>query len=261
VSPRAEIERLLEADETRLGDVYRMRKEGLTALEIKDRVGVNSQGFVYSYQRIIDSALDGTPVNGPVARRQVLAALKSLIKRARVFPTSAEGVRLLTANRAAVEAAGAAEDEAVEAEAQESEAAEAKRTLADLSGVEGIYAFSYGWYLEHPADEERDTTFIKVGKARDVGVRIRQHISGARAHMPEPLALVRVYSTRGHDIDSDERIFHRLLTAAGHENPRRVRREVGTEWFLTNTTFLDEVARAIGLEVVFEGQSEFAGED
>lgn len=260
-TPRQEIEELLEADESRLGDVYRWRVDGKTPHEMKDLAGVGTVGFVYNYQPVIDAALDGKPVNGPTLRRTVVSALNSLIKKARAHPISAEGIKLLIANRAAVEAAGAAEDDVTEAEAEEAERALAKKTLADLNGVPGIYAFSYGWYLEHPADEELETTFIKVGKALDIGARIKQHISGARAHMPEPLALVRAYSGESRDVDADERRFHRLLSAAGHENPRRVRREVGVEWFLTNVKFLDEIATAIGLTVEFEGQSEFADED
>lgn len=51
-------------------------------------------------------------------------------------------------------------------------------------------------------------------------------------------------------------MFHELLDAAGHENTRREKRarnknEVGKEWFITNTTFLDKIAKALQVRTLF----------
>jgi hypothetical protein len=263
--PRAEIEQLLEADQSRLGDIYRWRREGKTPQQIAEVVGATNGAFTYPYFFAIDAALDGTVPAARSARRAVLGSLKSLIRKGRQFPVSPEALRMLVEHRAVVEASTAEMDELSAAEAEHEEREQAKRTLADLEGVPGIYAFSYGWYLEHPYDEQRGTTFIKVGRAVDIGRRIRDHtgeMGGDRAHMPEPLALVRAYSKDDLSpvaVVQLEKQFHRLLAAAGHENPRRVIRQVGTEWFLTNTEFLDEIAEVLGLNVLFEGQSEFTG--
>lgn len=234
LGPRAEVERLLESDPSRLGDIYRWKLEGLSRNDIKERVGAKDNAFVYSYEQVISAALNGTTTaNGPTARRSVIGALNSLIKKARAFPLPPEAIQLLVEHRAAVETAGASVDDVAAAQAEQEERDDAVQTLSRMRGVAGIYAFSYGWYLEHPADESRDTTFIKVGKALNVEQRIREHMGGARTHMPEPLALVRVYTGArlGADLDIVEKQFHQLLATAGHENPRwAVGRRVGKEW-------------------------------
>ncbi|RQP12396.1 MAG: GIY-YIG nuclease family protein [Microbacteriaceae bacterium] len=255
---------LLERDGSRLGDIYRWELQGLTKPQMRDLVGAKDTAFIYSYEQIIDAALHGTVrAGGPTARRALVGALNSLIKKARAFPLSAEAIHLLSDRRALVEASTEGEDEASAAAAEQEEREYAAQTLADLEGVAGVYVFSYGWYLEHPADESRDTTFFKVGRAVDVASRIREHMGGARTHMPEPLALVRVYSAEGigDRIAEVERKFHRLLTSAGHANPRwAANKRVGKEWFLTNTDFLDSIADVLGLRTMFIGQSEFVEE-
>ncbi|UUZ45939.2 AAA domain-containing protein [Janibacter limosus] len=51
-SVREEIRRFLSEDESRLGDVYRLREEGLTPAETAERLGVPSVGFAYSYGQL-----------------------------------------------------------------------------------------------------------------------------------------------------------------------------------------------------------------
>ncbi|TAM66467.1 MAG: GIY-YIG nuclease family protein [Microbacteriaceae bacterium] len=169
-------------------------------------------------------------------------------------------MKLLIANKAAIESALKDQDPVVEAEAAAKEEREAATTLASLEGIAGIYAFSYGWYLESPVDPQHGNTLIKVGESLNVAQHIREHTSKARAHMPEPLALIRVYSTGARAVTEVERAFHDLLRTAGHINPRRVGREVGVEWFLTNEDFLDSIAKVIGLRTLYTGRSEFATE-
>jgi hypothetical protein len=262
LSPRDEIRELIATNEGRLGDVYRLLQEGLSPEQIAERLNVATQSFVYSYRYQIDAALDGKPTSGSVLRRQAVSALNSLSKRGRGV-LSPEAVKLLQANISAVENAGADTDPAAEAEADIEAEQSATMTLAELVGVPGIYAFSYGWYLESQVDPERGNTLIKVGQASDIAVRIRQHSSGARTHMPEPLALIRVYSTGARNPLEVEHTFHELLESAGHFNPRRTGksiREVGKEWFLTNEDFLDSIAKALNLRTLYIGRSEFAGD-
>jgi hypothetical protein len=82
-----------------------LTEEGLDPEQIADKLNVASSNFVYSYRRYIDAALHGTPVAGVVFRRQTISALNGLLKRGRSV-LSPEALRLLQANRAAVEAAG-----------------------------------------------------------------------------------------------------------------------------------------------------------
>lgn len=260
LSPRDEIARLLELSEGRLGEVYRLTAEGLTPEQIAERLNVATAGFVYSYRYYADAALDGKPTSGSTFRRQALSKIDGLITRGR-SELSAAALERLLANRASVEQSGVDLNPTLEARADADEARMSADTLSTLAGVSGIYAFSYGWYLERPVDAERGNTLIKVGQALDVAARIRQHTSGARAHMPEPLSLIRVYSLEGRDPLPTERIFHELLDNARHTNPRRAgasRREVGREWFLTNEDFLDSIAKALNLRTLHTGWSEFA---
>jgi hypothetical protein len=259
LSPREELEALIATDEGRIGDVFRLSAEGRTPQEIADQLNVASHAFVYNNRRQIDAVLDGRAVNGPVFRRQTIGVFSNLIKRGRTS-LSAEAMKLLLANKAAVEAAGLDEDPLSEATAAADEEREAASTLASLEGQSGIYAFSYGWYLESPVDPERGNTLIKVGQSVNVAQRIREHTSKARAHMPEPLALIRVYSTEDRDAGHLERGFHELLRTAGHSNPRRIGREVGVEWFLTNEDFLDAIASTLGMRTLYTGRSEFAAD-
>ncbi|GAA1061845.1 GIY-YIG nuclease family protein [Agromyces bracchium] len=262
-SPQQEIEDLILANEGRLGDVHRLSQEGLSPEEIAQRLDVATVGFVYTYRTYAAAALTGRVPGGTHLRRGTISALNSLVKRGR-DELSPGAMQLLQANRAAVERA--ARDEEIspaEAAADVEEKKQAMLTLAELRGVSGIYAFSYGWYLESPVDPARGTTLIKVGRADDVALRIQQHTSGARAHMPEPLALLRVYAQEPGSLTETERLFHDLLEAAGHGNPRRRglnRSEVGREWFLTSEDYLDTVARALKLRTLYLGWSEFGGD-
>ena len=255
VLPRDELAAFIAEQEGRIGDVYRLTEPGLSARAIADELNVETYGFVYQYQAQAAAALDGAVPGGPTMLKSVTSALNGLVKRGRGV-LSPEAFDLLKTNRAKVLAAKEELDPEIEAQAEiEAEETERKQ-LAEFHGA-GIYAFSYGWYLESPVDVERDMTLIKGGKAADVTARIEQHRAGARAHIPEPLVTIRVYATGDLDLDRTERTFHRLLSTAGHDNPRReesvrrMRNEVGKEWFLTNAAFLDAVATALDLRTVY----------
>lgn len=256
-SPLEELERLLETDESRVGDVYRGLAGGQSAQEIADSLNIATSRFVYNYRRRIEALLHGEPVAGTSLRAEVIGGFERQVQRGRTV-LSGDAMALLLKNRASVEAGGDDSDPVAEASANAEELEEAASTLLDLSGVPGIYAFSYGWYLESLVDPERGNTLIKVGKSGDIGQRIRELTSGARAHMPEPLALIRAYTLDDADLGSLESSFHDLLRTAGHNNPRRTGREVGIEWFLTNEDFLDTIAQTLHLRTRYTGRSLFA---
>jgi hypothetical protein len=254
LTPRQELEALLHTDTGRLGDVF--KRADKAPEEVAAELNVQSPAFVYNQRRTIDALLDGRPVDGPVFRRQVLATFRTQLARGRGVLSEA-AMELLLRNRASLEAASIDENPVTAAKAAEVEEQQAASTLRDLEGVPGIYAFSYGWYLESPVDPERGNTLIKVGMSNNVAQRIRAHTSSARTHIPEPLALIRVYGADHRPADKLEHAFHALLSTAGHDNPRRRGREVGVEWFLTNEDFLDTIAETIGLPTIYTGRSEF----
>lgn len=259
-SPREEIEELIASGEGRLSEVFVMTRDGLAPDQIAQQLNVATASFVYSYRIYAEAALNGTVPGGPTLRAQTLSAVNALVKRGQGF-LSPEAMNLLLSNRAALEVAQA--DHPKDASIASQEREDALLTLKELSGVSGIYAFSYGWYLESPVDDVSGNTLIKVGRADDVAARIRNYTSGVRTHMPEPLALIRVYSVPTAELGSTEAMFHELLENAGHTNPRRRgdrRSEVGREWFLTNEDYLDSVAKALRLKTLYLGRSEFAGD-
>ena len=262
LSPTDEIRELLRQDQTRLGDVFRGLEQGLTAQGIAERHNVATPGFVYSYSAYIQAAVEGRFSSSPSVLKQTASSLRTLVRRAR-GAISADAFSLLQGRLTQVEQAV---DEVTAPENVAAEEASENETLSvtdRVMNVPGIYAFSYGWYLESPLDPARGNTLIKVGKAEDVGRRINEHRNLAvRTHMPEPLALLRVYSAHGRNLTEVEQLFHRLLSTAGHDNPRRVlvgrSSEAGKEWFLTNEAFLDACAEACGLKTEYIGGSEFA---
>lgn len=204
--------------------------------------------------------MDGKVTTGATLQSQVTAAVRSFVKRNRAQVSTA-AAQLLVSNLALAEQA-LSELTFSETSVEEPERGDdADVDAGHLDGKAGIYAFSYGWYLEKPVDERSGNTLIKVGQTTDVGGRIRQHRGGARAHMPEPLVVVRVFTAGAADPVTVEKQFHRLLSTAGHNNPRRAstRRanEVGQEWFLTNEAFLDAIASVLGLRTEYIGRSAF----
>ncbi len=257
LDPLGEIRQLLSEDQSRLGDVYRLHVvEGLSPQEVADQLNVETSTFVYSYRAHVDAILTGTVSNGARLRSQTASTIRSLIRR-NSPALSIEALRILNAHLATAEQSTTATDSNTDRNTEIDD--DQNLPIGSLEGKAGIYAFSYGWYLEHPADE-RSNTLIKIGRAEDVGQRIRQHKAGARTHIPEPLVVVRVFSIGNRNLEQTERDFHRLLSTAGHDNPRRIvaqRNEVGKEWFLTNVAFLDAIATALGLRTEFIGQSDF----
>lgn len=254
-----EIRELIRSDPSRTGDVFRGLEAGLTAPQIAELHNVSTYGFVYNYQTRIEAALGDRVPSSRSLLAESAGAIRTLIKRGRGV-LSADALALLQGRLTLIEERIRDLGEPGDALASELADQKVDEATLEFADLPGIYAFSYGWYIEHPT--ESGNFLIKVGRASSVGRRIAEFRSGVRTHMPEPLALLRVYTTASLNLERAEGLFHRLLSTAGHENPRRQlvsrRREVGTEWFLTNEDFLDACAEACGLTTVFIGGSEFA---
>ena len=56
---RDELERFILNDQSRLGQVFRLTRQGLTAKEIAEKLEVPTSNFVWNYSRIVDALLDG----------------------------------------------------------------------------------------------------------------------------------------------------------------------------------------------------------
>jgi hypothetical protein len=77
--------------------------------------------------------------------------------------------------------------------------------------------------------------------------------------LPEEPILLRIYRTDGSPTAPVEAAFHRLLVAA--DPSRSVSRSAGREWFVTNTRFLDEVAKVMKLSIEVVNDADTVGDD
>src|SRR3954447_19477287 len=72
VDVRRELERLLDQDQTRVGQVYRLERRGLSPDQIAKELGVSTSGFVSNARTMARGILEGHVPSGPAASQQVL---------------------------------------------------------------------------------------------------------------------------------------------------------------------------------------------
>lgn len=239
-SVQMEIRLFLSEDESRLGDVYRLREEGLTPAETAERLGVPSVGFAYSYGQLLDALIDGTlPRNSAHLSRQAAGRTRSLLKSKVWSPEARLWLEQLETQLDALAA-----DEGVRA--REEDEARDRTEQAEDEGQPGIYVYALPHYLRYPYDPERGHTLLKVGRSQ-VDVYQRTAHQKRTTALPEDPLLLRVYGTTSEDAPATERYFHTFLEDADHHRNRSTR--AGREWFLTTTKFLDRLAIERGLDV------------
>jgi hypothetical protein len=81
---RHEVEALLEADDTRLGEVYLALQRGLSAEAIAAELEVASSNFVWNYHRIIRAMLDGDLPRAPSVALSAARKFRTLLKSPRL---------------------------------------------------------------------------------------------------------------------------------------------------------------------------------
>jgi hypothetical protein len=81
---RAELEAVLEADKSRLGQVYRAWQRGLDARAIADELEVRTSGFVWNYERIARAVLDGDLPRAPTVALFAAQRYRSILRSARL---------------------------------------------------------------------------------------------------------------------------------------------------------------------------------
>ena len=88
---RRELESVLERDETRVGQVYRLTNKGLTPPQIASELGVSTSGFVSNARSMARGLLEGHVPSGPSAAQQVLSFVqrvagdRSMSEQARTY--------------------------------------------------------------------------------------------------------------------------------------------------------------------------------
>ncbi len=259
---------LLARDTTKLGDVFRLHiQKGMPIPEVAKELDVVTEGFIYSYRQTINAILEGRYPTAAISVRETRDSIAALL-RSDISGLSKEAETILNQrlddlNHLLSQAQPNTSEAAHQTPAIPQKLSPPQQELKvptepvdkkihKLDGKEGIYAFSYGWYLESPMNPDLGTTLIKVGHATDLGQQIRDQEETTASHLPEPLVVVRAYTTDPGQAKATEAHFRRLLETAGHTNPRRLphrRDQVDKEWFVTSTDFLDAVAMALGLRI------------
>jgi hypothetical protein len=236
---RAELVAFLEADDSRLGEVYRALQRGLNAREIAAELEIATPNFVWNYERTVKALLHGNLPTAPTVALGAARKFRSILSSARLSPPTRmyleTNLRELE-RRASDETARVAEDKQAQ---EQTQAAEARQDV-------GIYVYALPHYLRYPYAPESGRTLMKVGRS-DSDVIQRFRAQTRTTALPEEPILLRIYRTELPATTSVEDNFHRLLAAADHS--ASVTRSAGREWFVTSIKFLDEVAKVLKLPV------------
>ncbi len=246
---RTEVERALNEDKTRLGDVWKLSQQGLEPEKIAAELNVSTSGFVSSYKTYIKAIKDGNLPGAPWPAKHCTRAIRSFAKRHKASLSPATHSELQNrADRCDLNAADSVKLK------EEEQKLEHQTSVAEKEGVPGIYVYTLPHYLRHPVensenDETDDRTYLKVGMSeKDAIKRFRQQ-QGSTA-LPESPILLRIYvGSNGIDIADVEKKVHRHLNAADHV--KNSERGAGQEWFLTHLKFLDSTAELLGLQTHF----------
>ena len=240
---QSEIRRAFEADDTRMGDVWRATAAGKTPAQTAEELGTQTSNFVNKYLRFVRAIETGDLPSAPTMIRECRTTTKGFLNRhsARL---SVSAIGILNERIATLEslmnnpAAEEAEDQKIR---QGTESIESQ-------GIAGIYVYTLPHYRKHPVEPSTDEsisdrTLMKVGMSDSDVIRRFLH-QQRNTSLPEDPQLLRVYVGEGEMLPIEQRM-HRLLKAADHR--QNAGRASGTEWFLTSLKFLDALALDMGL--------------
>ena len=239
----AEVEAVLELDQTALGDIYRRSLLGETPKEIQEAHGAGHPNFVHAYLRAIKAILHGNFTSSPSEAVRSSRRLRRLLSENSFTDVvrQALGVRLKILEKRALDPRARGK-----LERRGARPVDIVDIVEPLSGS-GLYVYALPHYLRHPVDEVSGRTWLKVGHST-FSVRDRVLEQGRKTALPEDPILLRCYPTSPQESAEFERRVHRLLEAAGHG--RNESRSGGTEFFLTTLRFLDTIAFELGLDVI-----------
>lgn len=233
----AEVESLLDTEDSLRGRVWRLHTQGQSQQEIAESLEIE-QGPVYQSMVLIDVVRKGDLPKAPSVAKKAAGYITTWIKKPEIsielreeLQKQEEILRLRASDQDAVE-------EELSENVEKSEEAWEKKTP-------GVYVYTLPHYLRHPIDEATGKTLLKVGHSSD-DPYYRVKSQGRITSLPEDPILLRVYPAE--ESSAIEREFHAWLLAADHEAGRTLRG--GTEWFVTSTAFLDRVARSLNLDVI-----------
>ena len=240
-----EVQKALENDDKRIGDVWRLTKEGKSPADIAEELNVSTNTFVYGYQKFIRAIEERDLPKSPTMARDCGAALRGFLKRHRE-DFSKETIQELKKR------SDECDHLATDPQALEYEDAKVEKetSQAEESGIAGIYVYTYPHYYRHPIMSETDETdartYLKIGiSKRDASERVMQQTTG----MPEPPMLLQIWVTENDgELKEIEKEIHNHLRTVGHGGNHSRRRE----WFLTNKQSVASTANLLRLKLHFE---------
>ena len=236
-----EAQKALENDNTRLGEVWRLTKDGKSPTEIAEELNVSTTGFVYNIRNYIKAIEKGDLSESPAMAGSCGRALRGFINRGRKYLS--DKTYQILAKRAEE-----CDRFATDPQVLEEEDAKVAKEMSQAELTRGIYVYTYPHYYRHPVMPETDDTeartYLKIGMSeKGTFKRVMQQKTG----MPETPMLLRIWEVEnGCDLREIERKIHDHLRTIGHGGPPR------KEWFLTNEQSVASTADLLGLKPRFK---------
>ncbi len=262
---RQEIESALEKDTTRIGDVFRARRddEDKNARSIADELGIITSEGISQTIPYVNTLIAGRRLTSRrTAAARTAGKIRGFYQRHKEMLSDETVARLMALeadhNRVA------SDEEAI---VRENEQIEQETEKQEESGSPGIYVYSYPHYMNYPVipSEEEDATsrtYLKIGRSEtDAEERAKgqQNLTA----VPEPIMLLRIYTHSDRDLKEVEDMIHDHLDAADHNQVNKGRRrgrkrESGQEWFLTHIPFIDSTAKLLGLDTEYAHEEDYS---
>ena len=231
-------QKAFENDTTKLREVYRLHKKGMSRPEIRKKLNTQNIG---AYSRLIETIEQGLP-------KASVKDLQRFINRHRK-DFSVEDIKKL--ERLATECGRRANNrQVVQKTAKSKKETSQTEEALEKSGIAGIYVYTYPQYYRHPIVSGADDTDVrirlKIGMSeKDAFKRVMQQKTG----MPERPKFLQIWvAENDDDLREIEKKIHDHLRKAGHGDPSNE----GREWFLTNEQFVASTANLLGLTCYFD---------
>lgn len=233
---RSELEQLFLADSGRLGDVFRLDREGKQNEEIRKALDISSTSTIGHSRRSVESIRDGRNLPGIGPAQRAHRDLKRIMREqhGRLSP------ELRVALDERLEELRIHVQELEERGLVEAEFEGGNDVVQTSEAIAGVYVWSVSTYLRD--EDDRQNVWLRIGQSDDVLRRFGDHKREVK--LPEPLRLLRVYSHHQVDPPQLEKDFHAMCSVARHHRALVNNRE--REWFRSSLEFLDELAAQRG---------------
>jgi hypothetical protein len=163
---RTEFRGYLEADSSRVGEVYRLLEEGLGADAIAEPLEGGAAG-TWQYRRMVRALLDGSLPTAPTIALAAARRYRIVLKT----PTLSTAARAYLRTNLDELERRASDPTRLDEEAQR---ASEQTQQAEARNEVGVYVYALPHYIRHPYDQASGPDAAKVGCSdRDVIMRFR----------------------------------------------------------------------------------------